>query len=710
MKRRMSLLLAILMIVGVMCAAPVSVSANDEQAREISVYFENNWNWTGVFCHSWGSSLDTNTNWGSGVVEKVGKSVNGYDVYKAVVGSDAMGVIFAGIKDNGSGSEDQTPNIEEPDIFDGACYSMVWDEGNAVKISNIADVCPGFNEDSTDTSDTTEPTEVPSEEVSQPSVTDPTEGPSADTITVYFENNWKWEDSKIYWYGNQTGNVLEWPGVEMTYVETNADGNDIYSIEVPADIQGIVFSGGGEQSEDVLIGWFDGVCYYMLWDEESQTKNAVAYEYGPVNPDETEPTEEPTEPTEAPDETEPTEPTGGEVPSETYTVYYVDSGWLGNVYAYAWTDGKGSNDYWPGEAMVLTDIVSPDGSPVYSYTATTLYEYVIFSDGSDLQTEELIFTPDHYLWWTDECWYDDISKIESNDDDESEEDDVPSGTAILEGYTISLGGNIAINYFFTLSDDVANASDAKVVFTVPDTGSYYTREVLVEDAEYDGTYYIFTCEVASKEMTSVITTQFVSEVASTEVNEYTIKEYAETMLSNPDVFEMEQELVKALLNYGAAAQVYFDYNTDNLANDTECMTEADKVITAKDVSGFALEATGNTDSDYFYGVTLSLESETSLKLYLALGSVAQGTENISAYVNGEVTQAVRNGNLYELTIGNIPAHFLNETFTVEVGDITVRVSALSYVYLAQQSSKQTLADVANALAAYSDAAHNYSVG
>ena len=42
--------------------------------------------------------------------------------------------------------------------------------------------------------------------------------------------------------------------------------------------------------------------------------------------------------------------------------------------------------------------------------------------------------------------------------------------------------------------------------------------------------------------------------------------YANTILNNPDSSTMAKSLVVAMLNYGAAAQAYFGYNTDNLMN------------------------------------------------------------------------------------------------------------------------------------------------
>ncbi len=139
-----------------------------------------------------------------------------------------------------------------------------------------------------------------------------------ETMTVYFENNWMWPDAKIYVWGGSAP-AMEWPGVDMTYVDTTADGYDRYSIELPTDITGIVFSGTGgyglDQSADVTEGWYDGVCFYMTYDEATNTKPCASYEYAPIGtePKETEPKETEPKVTE-PKETEPkvteTEPKG----------------------------------------------------------------------------------------------------------------------------------------------------------------------------------------------------------------------------------------------------------------------------------------------------------------------------------------------------------------------------------------------------------------
>ena len=60
MKKILSFLLTMLMLVSVLMAAPVSAGAEEST---ITVYFENNWLWSDVFYHTWGSSYYPDTEW-----------------------------------------------------------------------------------------------------------------------------------------------------------------------------------------------------------------------------------------------------------------------------------------------------------------------------------------------------------------------------------------------------------------------------------------------------------------------------------------------------------------------------------------------------------------------------------------------------------------------------------------------------------------------
>lgn len=80
------------------------------------------------------------------------------------------------------------------------------------------------------------------------------------------------------------------------------------------------------------------------------------------------------------------------------TVYFINTNGWENVHAYAWTDGEGSNDAWPGVPATKEAAYQIAGYDVYSYTAEQgTFDKVIFNNGNNgLQTEDLAWTPNHY--------------------------------------------------------------------------------------------------------------------------------------------------------------------------------------------------------------------------------------------------------------------------------------------------------------------------
>jgi hypothetical protein len=55
-----------------------------------------------------------------------------HDVYAAEIPADVTGLIINGVKDDGSGNRDQTPDIKTG-IADGKGWKMHWDNGNQVQ-------------------------------------------------------------------------------------------------------------------------------------------------------------------------------------------------------------------------------------------------------------------------------------------------------------------------------------------------------------------------------------------------------------------------------------------------------------------------------------------------------------------------------------------------------------------------------------------------
>ena len=268
----------------------------------IKIYFQNNWLWSDVHAYFYGSAATNSAEW-PGDVAKLYANDGTYDVYYVEVPADIEAIVFNGLKDDGTGDRDQTPDIT--DFYDGACYSMTWNDKNDVVVNDIDVIFPPEETEPEETQpEETQPEETQPEETqpeeSQPeeTQTEATEPEEVETMTVYFQNNWMWTDLHVYFWGSATTNSAEWPG-DVAKVYGNDGTYDVYAVTVPTDVTGIIFNGQDSgtgslnQTPDIKDAK-DGNCYYMKWDDVAQ-KNAIGFEdISVILPEPTEP--EPTQP------------------------------------------------------------------------------------------------------------------------------------------------------------------------------------------------------------------------------------------------------------------------------------------------------------------------------------------------------------------------------------------------------------------------------
>ncbi len=195
-------------------------------------------------------------------------------------------------------------------VFKGETYSEYFVSGEVVDLNKV--------EESTETP-TEEPTEAATEESSEVETEAETEDPQPLPLKgkVYLINSAKWESVYAYTWVNSHQNAV-WPGVEMTKTDKLwVNGAEIYELEFVLDYDNIIFSNNGaNQTQDLVLDdryITDG--YYF--DNASNIWN-----YGYVGPTE-EPTEAPTdEPTELPTE----ESTDAQIPLDPDKVYILADG------------------------------------------------------------------------------------------------------------------------------------------------------------------------------------------------------------------------------------------------------------------------------------------------------------------------------------------------------------------------------------------------
>lgn len=272
--------------------------------------------------------------------------------------------------------------------------------------------------------------------------------------------------------------------------------------------------------------------------------------------------------------------------------------------------------------------------------------------------------------------------------------------ARLAGHSISLKGNIGVNFYMELSDTVANDPNAYMHLTIPSGDQTFTEDILVKDADRDGKYYVFKCSVAAKDMDSTIYAQLNNGEPIGAIYEYSVKQYADYLIDNADdghpEYQRAKPLVEAMLQYGRHAYVYFN-------ND-----EADEALnTTVPEKGSSVE---NMPAGVeFDGATLSLKSQTTLSLYFVKENGAADVElTMDGMTEGVDYVTEHKGNEYVIRIRNISAAKLNDDFTVMVnGTGSVTYSPMTYCYKAQTSSDAKLANTVKALYNYYLAAYNY---
>lgn len=277
---------------------------------------------------------------------------------------------------------------------------------------------------------------------------------------------------------------------------------------------------------------------------------------------------------------------------------------------------------------------------------------------------------------------------------------VAAPVAEATGYSLTLTGNIGVNFFMNLSSIALADENAKVQFSYANK----TMEVPLGEGEYTNNGYRFTCEVPAKDMSSEITCKVVTSTQESQEFKYSVKEYAEYILANSDTYWNEYDIVRSMLNYGAAAQTYFGYNTDNLAN--ESLSEDDKSVEEIDFSDYCFTISEEDENVTYYGTSLSLESEVAIKHYFIIDKSVD-ISALEVLVNGKDAELTKNGNLYVLKITDIPAQDIYDAYEVNVGDVTLEYSVASYGYMAQWSEKTEIIKLMNSLGTYSQYAQWY---
>ena len=268
----------------------------------------------------------------------------------------------------------------------------------------------------------------------------------------------------------------------------------------------------------------------------------------------------------------------------------------------------------------------------------------------------------------------------------------------FEGHSVTVDGKIGLYFYVDLHQFTANPT---ISFTCNDST---TTAALVESesGQYRAAYY-----VAPKEMGDTITAT-VNAGNKTNTESYSVKQYLVSVVRNENGEAGTQKpaqlqaLARSMLNYGAKAQLQFNYKTGDydlvdygLDSYTPASpSEISKISYTKDqFAAFGVS---------FSGSSLLLNDDTTLRLFFKKTESFSSAPTLSC--NGNVLSQGTKGEYLTYDLAFIPAPNVLDTHSVAISNGTNSTTGSFTIrnYILNNYSKEgTLGDVVTALYDYS---------
>ena len=185
---------------------------------------------------------------------------------------------------------------------------------------------------------------------------------------------------------------------------------------------------------------------------------------------------------------------------------------------------------------------------------------------------------------------------------------------------------------------------------------------------------------------------------------YSVAQYLKTLISG-NYTNQTKFLALELLNYGAAAQNYFDYNTDNLA--TAGGYEYAPSNAVPDDVPTVLQS-GSVDGIRLHAASVRLLSETAVRFYFEADSV----DGLTFTVDGKQYTPDSNDTGYFIEVTGINPQDMDNEMTVEVTDgtdtLSVKYAPIYYfIRTYHNTENEELKNLAAAAYSYFVAANNF---
>ena len=305
-----------------------------------------------------------------------------------------------------------------------------------------------------------------------------------------------------------------------------------------------------------------------------------------------------------------------------------------------------------------------------------------------------------------------------------------SASDLIAGHTLSLDGNIAINFYLNpaaagMTANQVTADNFSYSFAWVDQADTKAKVDVAEQARQsqaftvsdDGKYIIVTCHVCAAEMTCGVNASFtLGEKSDSEV--YSVRDYCDTVFTPtadwltkykakyPDntakSYDNLVALVKKMLDYGAKAQTVFGIKTGDLANTgvdysmPSGTPDFDAAIQAANGRLADNLASSNFFGENFKAPSLVFLDYSTLKLYFENKDGSLSTSGLTPW-----------NSYFYIKHENIAAAQLDTLWEFTVSGKTFSYSALDYAKVLANSANTDNANLAKALYWYNQAANAY---
>ena len=261
-------------------------------------------------------------------------------------------------------------------------------------------------------------------------------------------------------------------------------------------------------------------------------------------------------------------------------------------------------------------------------------------------------------------------------------------------WNITLGDDLRPNFYLQVTDGAVDSAVINISVGSDAVVSYAVSQL----PKTEEGYYVVSAALAAAQMTDEIIIEIVVDGQVQQTKTYTVKQYAQTVLDDQNMSQYHS-LVLEMLNYGAKAQLYFAYNTGNLAN------VGNEIEYPAQVPGDTLEIvkSGEVSGISYYGASLLYLNKIAVRYYF---TAPNGVEGLTFKVGETTYQAAVKDGLYYVEIPGINPQEYADIISLVVSDgttdMTIGYSPMHYItrMYNRSTTQDALKDLLQAMYGY----------